>query len=281
MTLSGLSVFLPVVIVVVVLVLVSGALLLALARRRFRFYSGIIHGITGDLGGGKSAFACRAFAVPAAKAISSWRGLVCEHTNRRVTQIITNFEFYPEVYGIHDVPVRVLKPKPGVTIWHQIASCGYFTETGDVRVDALVILDEFALECPSDSHKMDEFAKALTVHLRKWNIQLAWIAQDHMLVHKRMRSFSQRVWHLTNADRGLHGLLPGRWFLARAWKGSSMDSTSRAAWGEPLDQRAIRLTKKLRHTYNTFETISDSSTDNALAELVAQVPRPEALQPSP
>lgn len=238
--------------------LCSSVLLMWLGHRRFRFYSGIVHGVTGDLGGGKSAFTVGKFLVPGARAIASRRGLWCSHTGRPVNRVITNFEFNPEVYGIHDLEVIQLEPHPTLSVWEQIVSHGYIETDKNgkpsIRIDALIAVDEMALFAPSDAKRIDPICKAFLVHLRKFNCQLMWIAQDHMLVHKRVRSFSQRVWYISEGDNGLMGMLPGRWFRARSWKGSQIDKREMY---DPIDVRGVKLTRKLMSAYDSFETITD------------------------
>lgn len=238
-----------------VAVLVVGGLLTFASGRRVRFYSGIIHGITGELGGGKSYFVVSKILAPAARQIASRRGLWCEHSNRRVRRIITNFTFRPEAFGINGCEVVQLHPRPDATIWEQLAGLATPQPDGSFTLDAIVAIDEMSLFAPSDEHRLDPVAKAIAVHIRKMNAALYWLAQDHMQVHKRVRALSHRIWFVRNGESARWMFLPGRWFTASAWKAAQVESNGPRP--EPIEKRAVRATKRGFRAYESFEVITD------------------------
>lgn len=248
------------------LLVCAAGLMLFVASRRYRFQSGRVNGVVGDLGGGKSMFVVSRVLRPCAKTLASRRGLRCSHTGRPIRQIITNFTFDPTVFGLQGVPVVQLAPADGVTIWHQIIAQGDLVpdpETGelDLRLDALICIDEFSLFCESDRSQLDRLAKSFFVHLRKWNGELWWMAQDPMQVHKRARKFSQRLWDCREARAWWATFSPRRVFRATAYKPNKDGDIDRNS--QPVEAMVYRANPKVFRAYRSFETIAASAEDVA------------------
>lgn len=246
----------------VLAVFVLGAIGLFLGNRRYTFVSGRIEGVVGELGGGKSMFVVSRVLRPACKAMSTRRGLRCAHSGRPVRQIITNFTFDPAVLGYPNVKVVQITPVDGLSLWQQIIAQGEVVRdpvTGeyDLRLDAIIGIDEFGLFAPSDAPKFDPLAKACMQHFRKWNAELYWMtAPDVMSVHKRARMFTRRVWNCGEARRGWASFMPIRMFVADAHK---RDETG--GLGEVVDRMVYPMRKRVVRAYRSYETIAASADD--------------------
>lgn len=238
-----------------------GFALMRIARSRYRFKAGIVRGVVGELGGGKSAFVVDKVLVPAAAAIASEQGLWCEDSGRTVKRIITNFHFDPTVYGIdiaaYGGEIIRVEPLRGQDIWEVIWSHAEPDpdDPDSYRIDAVVAIDEMSLFAPSDKLKMGDRAKGFAVHSRHLNCELWWIAQDPMQVHKRLRDLSQGVWYCRRADRGLAVFLPGQWHQASRYRPADVARIGSVLEPAPIDRRTFKLTPQLRSAYNSFETI--------------------------
>lgn len=263
----------PYVLGVCGLFLALGAATLIVGGREYRFQSGRVNGVVGDLGGGKSMFVVTRVLRPVARGLVSRRGLRCSHTGRPVRQIITNFTFDPTAFGLEGVPVVQLAPAPGITIWEQIIAQGVLVpdpDTGDLelRIDALIAVDEMSMVCPSDASKFDELARVAFVHMRKWNCEFWWMAQDTMQVHKRARKFSQRIWWCEQVRGVLASILPGRRFGASAYKPNKDGDIDRV---KPPVERMVYLARKRNFSaYRSFETIASSTEDLAAVTAAMQ-----------
>lgn len=246
---------------------VIGAALALVSKRRYRFIAGRINGVTGELGGGKSMFVIANVLRPACRTIDSRRGLRCRDTGRPVTKIITNFTFLPAELGFPDVEVIRLAPAAGVSMWQQIMAQGYIytdpdTGESDLRIDAIICMDEFAIMAPSDDRQLDPLGRVVLQHIRKWNCEFWWMtAPDVMAVHKRARKFSQRLWYCS-PSRGLIGAFsPIRTFTAVGHKPDNNGDL-----GEDMDKRLTVARKRVLRSYRSYETIGVSAEDLAVIE---------------
>lgn len=257
----------PFVAALVGAVLLLGAVSLLVGGSRFRFRSGNVNGVVGELGGGKSMFVVSRVLAPAARALASRRGLTCLHTGRKVRQIITNFTFEPERLGIKGATIVQLAPAEGITIWEQIIAQGRlepdpFTGELELRIDALVAIDEMSLFVPSDEQRIHPLAKSFFVHARKWNCEVWWMAQDTGQVHKRVRKFSRRLWNCEEARGLLATFSWRRTFSAKGYK-----PTSNGDLGpEPVERMIYRAKPSVLRSYRSFETIASSAEDLAVVE---------------
>lgn len=247
---SGLFVMVGAVLLVVLFAVV-GTLLLAISGRRYRFYGGRVQGAFGEVGTGKSMFVVGKILRPAAKALASRRGLHCVHTGRRVTRIITNFDFDPTVWGYHGVEVIKIQPTRERGFWHQLLELSYVDEQGNTRLDAVIGLDEAGLFHPSDEMIFDPLAKLTLTHIRKANAEFFFMATDHMLVHKRLRKFARTFWMMREDEYVLGTFTPWRWFVAEECRRDDNGNPLRPAIG----RRRFRFTRKLTRAYNSYETI--------------------------
>jgi hypothetical protein len=242
-------------LIVILLVLVGvpfalGGILMLLSGRRYKFASGRVWGVMGELGGGKSMFVVAKVLHPAARALRSRRGLYCSHSGRRVHRIITNFTYRSPWPGVE---VIQLTPQPDVTIWQQLLWLAQPDpdHPGELRLDAVVCIDEMSMFAPADERHFDPVARALLIHMRKLNGEFHYVCQDVMQVHKRCRTLSQRIWKLRELDTTLSALTFARWFRAT---GHRVDGNGMPA--EEVDRRAVRMTKRVVRSYESFEVIA-------------------------
>lgn len=238
---------------------VVGITLHTLSHRRYRFLAGRVSAIIGGLGDGKSAFAVARVAIPVAKAIRSRRGLRDSALGLPVTRIITNFDFWPEVSGNEGVEVIKLIPDPGgLNFWQQLLRQCYVDDTGHLRLDALVIVDEVSFYAPSDERAADPVGHLFWKYARKFNCELWWLAQDHMQVHKRLRVLTRDYWFVREHDTLATTWTFSRWHLASRFRRTDAESNNLA---RPEDRIAFRLTRKVRESYDTREAIASDLDD--------------------
>lgn len=254
---------LPFAIGAIVVLFLAGSVSILFSRTRYRFVSGRVRGVVGELGGGKSMFVVSRVLAPAARTLNRRRGMWCQDSGRQVRQIITNFTFQPEVLGYHDVKVVQLAPAAGVSLWQQIIAQGELVpdpDTGEMelRIDAVVCIDEMSLFAPSDAMKLDPLAKSFLIMARKWNCEVWWMAQDALMVHKRVRRLSQRLWSCGPA-KGLAAFIPLRTFSATCHKPDVAGDLS----GPSTDRALYFGRKKVWRSYRSFETIAASAEDLA------------------
>lgn len=243
-----------------------GCILMAFSGRRYRFLAGRVNGVVGGLGEGKSAFAVGRVLIPAGKAIRSRRGLVDSSLGLPVTRVITNFDFWPHECGLDGLEVVKLVPDPdGLNFWQQLLRQCYVDDTGHLRLDAVVVIDEISFYAQSDERSMDPVGHLFMKYARKFNCEVWWLAQDHMQVHKRVRVLTQRIWMMRESE----GLLPvvtwSRWFAGSAYRARDVESNVLPA--RPLDRRLCRLSRKVGRSYDTREAIASDLDD--LRELQA------------
>ena len=225
----------------------------ALTGRGYRFASGSVQGVIGKMGSGKSLFVVTRVILPAARAMSKKRGLICTHTGRPVTKIITNFEMELP----YDVDLITLD---GSRLWDDLVErC----QAG--RLDALVIIDEAHLYLPSAKMKMAQKAAWVCSMARKLNAEIWWISQNEMKIHKRLRDDSQLIWKVQRSAAWYTLITgPSSWFVARAYEPERI----RALAGTPEDQRRYKMTKQALAAYDSFELIvPDAEADVSLDSL--------------
>src|SRR4051812_42307861 len=111
------------------LVLLFGvfSLLHALTNRKYVFVDGVIHGVVGRMGSGKSLFTVLRVLLPFCRGLSR-RGVVYSKTRRPVRRVVCNFRFNP---GLPNVEVRTVQPSPELTIWGCIRALA--TELGNAE----------------------------------------------------------------------------------------------------------------------------------------------------
>lgn len=248
---------------------------MALTGRGYRFASGSVQGVIGKMGSGKSLFVVTRVILPAARAMSSKRGLRCSHTGRPVTKIITNFEMELP----YDVEIVTLD---GSRLWdHLVDLCV------QGRLDALVIVDEAHLYLPSAKMKMAQKAAWVCSMARKLNAEIWWVSQNEMKIHKRLRDDSQLIWKVQRSAAWYTLITgPSSWFVARAFEPERI----RSVGGQPEDQRRYRMTKQALAAYDSFELIvPDAEADVSLDSLsrrgglavVPEIEGPGAASPEP
>jgi len=229
----------------------------ALTSRGYTFASGRVQGVIGLMGSGKSLFIVQRVILPTAREMTRKRGLHCSHTWRPVNRIITNFEMELPYPGVELVTLD------GSRIWdHLVELAVEFGEPGRPRLDALVVIDEAHLFLPSAKMKVAQKAAWVTSMARKLNIELWWITQNEMKVHKRLRDDTQLIWRVGRAA-SLWTLItgPSKWFAARAYEPENL----RRLASTPVDRRHYRLSKAAIAAYNSFELIvPDAEADVSL-----------------
>lgn len=267
-------------IVLGALVLLS-VLMAFLAWRRYRFIDGMVHGVIGRMGSGKSLYVTQRVLVPVAKQLRNGRTFKSS-TGRPVRRIITLTGFRSPYKG---VDVHVLRPNPEETIWGALRRLSYewaqpadmtecdrdrdgrcvyhdFERDGvcwDQRLDALIWIDEAHDSATSDKQRMEEDARWVTSRIRKLNAELWWASQSEMKVHKRLRDDSTYVWRV-NRYRGVGVLIAGTsWFRAAAYDPAML---TRADPGKPIDVRWYRLSRRALRRYNSFQVLQQSTPAN-------------------
>jgi len=230
----------------------------ALTGRGYRFASGTVQGVIGKMGSGKSLFVVTRVILPTAKALSSRKGLRCQHTARPVRRIITNFEMELP----YDCEIVVLD---GNRIWDHLVELALEYGDGVPKLDALVVIDEAHLYLPSAKMKMAQKAAWICSMARKMNGEIWWISQSEMKIHKRLRDDTQLIWKVGRSAAWWTIIMgPSSWFTARAYEPERMNRLNPT----PEDQRRYKMTKQALAAYNSFELIvPDAEADVSLDSL--------------
>lgn len=264
----------------------------ALTNRRYVFEDGMVHGVVGRMGSGKSLFLVQRVLIPFCRRLSK-RGVIYSTTERPVRRVVTNFKFDPRM---PNVEVLNVQPTATTNIFEELialserigATEGPWYDENGVLIDgrrplpdrepvvlrsgkvafvrqpilnALVILDEMHFFMESSKISMDKAAGYAISMARKWNVEMWWASQHEMKVHKRLRDESSVLW-LCGKVVGLPAFFLGeRWHLARQYQSAALvERTRQAGLGgrdapRSLERRFYRYTRKVGQVYNSFELL--------------------------
>lgn len=236
----------------------------AMTARSYRFQDGMVRGVIGRMGSGKSLFIVAKVLIPCARAMSRRRGLLSS-TYRPVQRIIANFE----VDTGYDVETIVLD---GNRLWDHLleianehAEWNPRKERFEARLNALVVIDEAHLFITSGKAKMAQKAAYICSMARKMNAEIWWLSQSEMKIHKRLRDDSAEIWRV-GRWAPVYTLItgPSRWFVARAFESERIASRT----ATPIDRRFYRMSRRALRAYDSFELIvPDAEVDLSRDEL--------------
>lgn len=244
----------------------------ALTNRKYVFTDGLVSGVVGRMGSGKSLFMVLRVLVPFCRALSK-RGVVYSATGRPVRRVITNFKFDP---GMPRVEVRTVQPTAEVNIFGQLIrladelgaiegpwldadgvlqdgrkpvpqlcdecdalydECEHVCGTHDQFrrepiLNALVMLDEMHFFMESSKLTVDADAGFVISMARKYNAEIWWSSQHEMKVHKRLRDESSVLW-LAGKFSGLASFFVGDGLhVARCYASSAQVEKARQNTGQ-------------------------------------------------
>jgi len=251
-----------------VLVLVVGALFLWLLtfRRRVLYVptDGLVSGVVGRMGTGKSLFLVTTVLLPYCRALVAggvWRdsegikhaGRVDGLSGRPMVRVVTNFLFDPPE-ALAGIDRRVVEPEPGLSVFSALLKVAEsigetegpwkddrgklhpWTEKppAGVRrlpaINGLVILDELHLFCSASDVTVAADASYFFTMARKLNCEVWWASQSEMKVHKRIRDESSELWLCARLGGIVAALAPG-WHVARSYETPQQIDKARAAAG--------------------------------------------------
>jgi hypothetical protein len=258
------------VLVPLVFVAIAGALS-AMAGREFIFRSGTVNGVIGRMGSGKSLFVTARVLVPAARAIHNGT-LKCIDTGRPVRRIITNADFYPEVFGYDRCEVVRIYPEDG-NLFDQVLALRE-TVDGEVRLDAIFWVDECHVFMPGGNVRLSAEADLALSHFRKWNAIMMWATQHQMKVNATLRRDTDLIWLPSRVENLLTKIIFGRrssWFVADAYPSELIDRARSTIGGVRVEERRFfRLTAQMKQAYRSYQTIARDPSTPTLVEPLEQ-----------
>lgn len=250
----------------------------ALTNRKYVFTDGLVSGVVGRMGSGKSLFMVLRVLIPFCRTLSK-RGVVYSATNRPVRRVITNFKFDP---GMPNVEVRTVQPTAEVNIFGQLirladeigAVEGPWLDADGVLQDgrkvppegvrrepilnALVMLDEMHFFMESSKMTVDADAGFVISMARKYNAEIWWASQHEMKVHKRLRDESSVIW-LAGKFSGFASFFVGDGLhVARCYASSAQVERARQATQQAprsIERRFYRWRRKHTRLFNSFELL--------------------------
>lgn len=241
----------------------------ALTSRTYKFRGGMIQGVTGQMGSGKSLFVVARVLLPAAKGMSKKHGLWCSTTQRQVKRLICNFE----VDLPYDVEVVALE---GERLWDHLLEMSHeFERGGKAALDGLIIIDEAHLFGSSDKMKLSPKARYVCSMLRKLNAELWWISQHPEQIHVALRRHTSMCWtvHQSAALWTLFTGAASKWHVGVSWPMRNGAAKIGGPGIKPLQTVRYRRTKRVMAAYNSFDLIvpaDDAASDLSRDELSAR-----------
>jgi len=273
-----------------VLVLVAGCFpLWLLSFRRRPVYvptDGLVSGVVGRMGTGKSLFLVTTVLLPYCRALVRGGGRVRGLSGRPMVRVVTNFHFDPPE-ALAAVDRQVVEPVDGLSVFSVLLELAEtiglvegpwkdangklhpWTEEPPpgVRrlpaINGLVILDELHLFCSASDVSVAVDASYFFTMARKLNCEVWWASQSEMKVHKRIRDESSELWLCARLGGIAAALTPG-WHVARSYDTPQQLDKARAAAGlhssrikppAPTAKRAYRGSKRVFSFYNSFDLL--------------------------
>lgn len=262
----------------------------ALTSRTYKFRGGMIQGVTGQMGSGKSLLVVARVLLPAAKAMSRKHGLWCATTQRRVRRIIANFEVDLGYPGVEVVQLR------GGDLWdHLLELADEFQQLSprgqlEARLDALIVIDEAHLYVSSDKMKLSPKARYVCSMLRKLNAELWWVSQHPEQMHVALRRHTSMCWtvHQSAALWTLFTGAASKWHIGVSWPMRNGAAQLGKGGSKPLQTVRYRRSKRVMDAYNSFALIvpsteagSDLSRDELSARRLRSLPPQFQTLPPP
>lgn len=265
----------------------------ALTNRRYVFEDGLVHGVVGRMGSGKSLFIVQRVLMPFCRRLSK-RGVIYSTTERPVRRVITNFKFDPR---LPNVEVLHVVPTETTNIFEELIELSvriggvegpWYDEDAILQdgrrsipddavsamlpngkrsferqpiLNALVILDEMHFFAQSSKIAISEAAGYAFSMARKWNAELWWCSQSEMKVHKRLRDESSYLWLAGKLTGPAAWVLGDRWHICRQYSSPALVERARQAGMSGKDaprsneRRFYRYTKAVGRIYNSFELL--------------------------
>lgn len=268
--------------------LANGAL-----NRIYRPVDGLVQGVVGRMGSGKSLLIVQRVLLPYCRGLGK-RGRVLSMSGRPMVRAVTNFRFDPLIKGVE---IRNVAPDPesGRSIFGSLIALAeeigategpWYDQNGVLHdgselcppldpvplsggrvayvrqpiLNALVVLDEMHLFANSSKLALGDEASWIISMARKLNCELWWASQHEMKVHKRLRDESSSIW-LAGKLSGFAAIFLGSgWHVAREYHSPALVERARNALGtagapRAADRRIYRFTKATKRFYNSFELL--------------------------
>lgn len=283
----------------------------ALTNRKYVFEDGLVSGVVGRMGSGKSLFIVSRVLLPFCRALSR-KGYLMSSTERPVVRVVANFRFDP---GMPNVEVRTVMPSETEGVFTALRRLA--EQIGDVEgpwrdaegvlhngrnargirelpegckrepiLNALVVLDEMHLFAGSSKLALSDDTSYVISMARKYNCELWWASQHEMKVHKRLRDESSVLW-LAGKVSGFLGFFVGeRRHVARCFVSAAQVEKARAGTPNPprsIERRFYRYTPKVGRFFNSFELLvpDPSRRSDATGSLLERQRRRLELAPDP
>lgn len=135
------------------------AVLNAITNRKYVFVDGVIHGVVGRMGSGKSLFIVLRVLLPFCRGLSRRGGVVYSKTGRPVRRVVANFRFDPM---LPNVEVRTVQPTEDESVWRKLRELAH--EIGAVEgpwFDQLGVLHDGREAIPMECALCGAAAKAV------------------------------------------------------------------------------------------------------------------------
>jgi len=287
---------------VLLLVVLGVPVYLAQYRRKPLYLptDGLVSGVVGRMGTGKSLFLVTTVLIPYCRALVAGGGRTASLSGRPMVRVITNFHFDPPS-AFRSVDRVVVEPEPGLSIFSVLLKLSeqigltegpwkdssgklhLWTEEpppGVRRLPALngvVILDELHLFCSASDVTVAADASYFFTMARKLNCEVWWASQHEMKVHKRIRDESGVLWLCARLGGIVAAVFPG-WHVARCFDTPQQIDKARAAVGitngrvkppVPSDKRAYRGSRRVFDWYNSFDLLLPDDRNAARSVSVA------------
>lgn len=265
----------------------------ALTNRKYVFEDGLVHGVVGRMGSGKSLFIVQRVLMPFCRRLSK-KGVIYSTTERPVRRVITNFKFDPR---LPNVEVLNVEPTNDSNIFEQLIRLSerlgeqegpWYDEDGVLQdgrrpipegaepvpciggktayvrqpiLNALVIFDEMHFFMASSKIAVGDSAGYAFSMARKWNSEIWWCSQHEMKVHKRLRDESSFLWLAGKLSGPASWVLGDRWHICRQYSSAALVEKARQAGQSGKDaprsneRRFYRYTKAVGRVYNSFELL--------------------------
>jgi len=273
---------------VLVLVVAAVPLWLLSFRRRPLYVptDGLVSGVVGRMGTGKSLFLVTTVLLPYCRALVRGGGRVRGLSGRPMVRVVTNFHFDPPP-DLSGVERRVVEPAEGLSVFSVLLKLSeeigategpWKDEHGKLHpwteepppgvgrlpaINGLVILDELHLFCSASDVTVAADASYFFTMARKLNCEVWWASQSEMKVHKRIRDESSELWLCARLGGIAAALVPG-WHVARSYDTPQQLDKARAAAGlhssrvkppAPTAKRAYRGNRRVFSFYNSFDLL--------------------------
>lgn len=265
----------------------------ALTNRKYVFVDGVVCGVFGRMGSGKSLFAVLRVLLPFCRGLSRGGGVVYSKTGRPVRRAIVNFRFDPEM---PNVEIRTVQPTSEISIWRRLRELAeeigavegpWYDEAGiqhDGRkpppdlepvwleqieawayvrqpiLNGLIFIDEMHLYNASSKLAQDPDCEWFCSMIRKLNALMLYASQNEMKVHKRLRDETSEFWLAGELVGPLTWLIGSGWHVCRQYVSSGQLAMARDKAGtdrapRAADRRRYRFTRRAARFYNSFELL--------------------------